>query len=201
MPKWTKMANNKLFGERKSDVARSASEREMSTNRKYDDAKEKRRFQNLRILESSQRGLMKLRGKIQIWKEIWRGRKTEAEKLEDKRAIDARSKRMQKRANMMNHYEIPSTVIQSIFFMKGYQNAKFDSKWRYSLHICLKVFENGSLCCIISSFYSIFQSKSLLKSVILRIKEGRFLEGGGAFQRKYGNYVGFIQDKLSHMSH
>ena len=27
------------------------------------------------------------------------------------------------------------TVIQSIFFMKGYQNAKFDSKWRYSLHI------------------------------------------------------------------
>ena len=38
--------------------------------------------------------------------------------------------------------------------------------------ICLKVFENGSLCCIISSFYSIFLSKSLLKSVTIRKKEG-----------------------------
>ena len=38
MPKWTKMPNNKSSGERQSDVARSASEREMSMNRKYDDA-------------------------------------------------------------------------------------------------------------------------------------------------------------------
>ena len=36
------MPNNKLFGERKNDVARSASEREMSTDRKYDDATEKK---------------------------------------------------------------------------------------------------------------------------------------------------------------
>ena len=54
-------------------------------------------------------------------------------------------------------------------------------------YICLKVFETGSLCCCISSFYSIFLFKSLLKSITLRKKRGgRFLEGG-AFQKKYGN--------------
>ena len=57
-------------------------------------------------------------------------------------------------------------------------------------YICLKVSENGSLYCVFSSFYSIFLSKSLLKSVTLRKKEG-----GGAFWRggakwkKYGKFL------------
>ena len=56
-------------------------------------------------------------------------------------------------------------------------------------YICLKVFETGSLCCFISSFYLIFLFKSLLKSITLRIKKRgrRFLEGG-AFKIKYGIY-------------
>ena len=31
--------------------------------------------------------------------------------------------------------------------------------------VCLKITENGSLCCVILSFYKIFLSKSLLKNV------------------------------------
>ena len=44
-------------------------------------------------------------------------------------------------------------------------------------YIFLRVFENVLLCFTISSFYPIFLPKSLLKSVILRKKEG------GAFWR------------------
>ena len=45
-------------------------------------------------------------------------------------------------------------------------------------YISFKVFKNGLFVCMISSFYSIFLSKSLLKSETLRKKEGgRFLEG------------------------
>ena len=50
-------------------------------------------------------------------------------------------------------------------------------------YICLKVFETGSLCCFISSFYSIFLFKSLLKSITLRKKKVA-LFGGGAHFRK-----------------
>ena len=51
-------------------------------------------------------------------------------------------------------------------------------------YICLKVFETGSLCCFISSFYSIFLFKSVLKSITLRRKRGGALFGRGALFRE-----------------
>ena len=56
-------------------------------------------------------------------------------------------------------------------------------------YVCLKVFEKGSSCYINSSFYSIFLSKSPLKSVTPRQKEG-----GGALNGK--NTVDFKIDSL-----
>ena len=67
----------------------------------------------------------------EIRREIWRERKTEAEKREDKRAIDDRSKSMRKRENMMNHYEIPLTlppffslIVKNSNLSKNYTNLK-----------------------------------------------------------------------------
>jgi len=53
--------------------------------------------------------------------------------------------------------------------------------------VCLNVSENGSLFCNISSFYAIYLSKSLLKSVTPKEKEGGANWRGGAKWKKYGN--------------
>ena len=72
----------------------------------------------------------------------------------------------------------PPISVPFVFYMNCHSGHFFHEKLSKCLiwlkidifiaYICLKVFENGSLCCIISSFYPIFLSKSLLKSVILR---------------------------------
>ena len=61
-------------------------------------------------------------------------------------------------------------------------------------YICLKVFENGSLYCNISSCYLIFLSKSFLKSKTLKKERGGALFGGGCFLEK--NTVCLDQDEV-----
>ena len=61
--------------------------------------------------------------------------------------------------------------MKSILFMKGNKNAKFDSKWMYSLHISVLKFEIGPLFRVISLSYSIYLSKSLPNSLTPREKE------------------------------
>ena len=61
-------------------------------------------------------------------------------------------------------------------------------------YICLKVFENDSLCCIITSSCPIFLCKTFWKNVILRKKEvgGALFRGGGRFlEKKFGSSFSF----------
>ena len=70
--------------------------------------------------------------------------------------------------------------------MKGYQNAKIGLKMEiFIAYTCLKINENGSFYCITSSFYSIYLSKSLLKSVTpIKKREGAPIGGGGRLMEK-----------------
>ena len=46
------------------------------------------------------------------------------------------------------------TVIQSIFYMKGYQNAKFDSKWRYLLYISVWKSLKMAHCVVLFQYFT-----------------------------------------------
>ena len=62
-------------------------------------------------------------------------------------------------------------------------------------YFCLKVSENRSMCYVISLFYSLFLSKSLLKSVKLLKKEGGAIWRGAL----NGNNTVLLFQKLSLM--
>ena len=57
---------------------------------------------------------------------------------------------------------------------------------KFIADIYLKVCENDWLRCVMSSFYSIYLSESLVKSVTPRKKRGALIGGGALNGKKHG---------------